>query len=268
MIRPTQRLRMPVGFGPSPGPRQGPAGQRFDMTQAPRSTATVSFLTDASALAKLLPPCCVLEGEPIVTVEHVSLRALEWLAGRGYNLLGVKFPVRYVGPAETVRGPFMSVLWENRAEPIITGREELGFAKLYCDLPEPRILRDAWHYAASWDGHEFIRLTLSNLVDVEPPARRSYDGVLHHRFLPSLSVDGGADVDEMVLSPSGSAAPVYRRFRQGDGAITFVPSSWEQLPTMFHIVNALADLPVHRVLGATLADTRGANDLSDQRALT
>jgi Acetoacetate decarboxylase (ADC) len=103
---------MPVVFGPTAGPRQAPDGSRFDYSQARRETASVSFLTDGAVLSRYLPARCTLAGEPVVTVEHSTLFDLEWLAGRGYSLLNVKYPVEYRGD-ERASGPFLSVLWEN-----------------------------------------------------------------------------------------------------------------------------------------------------------
>ncbi|MDH7799022.1 hypothetical protein QBC99_005128 [Beijerinckia sp. GAS462] len=262
-----KRYRMPVVFGPTAGPRQGPNGEMYDYADAPRTTASVSFLTSNDALKRLLPPRCVLDGEPIVTVEHAELRELEWLAGRSYSMLGVKFPVVYQGSTDTVRGPFLAVLWENRVDPILSGREELGFAKLHCQLPEPRILRGTHTYSAIWDDHVFIRIAVSDLADARVPIPTSeVDGTLHHRFLPCVGGRGAA-IDEMVLTPAGGASVQHDRFQLGKGCVEFVRSAWEQLPTMFHIINALADLPVIEQRGATLAETRGAKDLSDQRRL-
>lgn len=261
------RYRMPVVFGPTVGPRQGPNGEVYDYSEAPRTTATISFLTTENALNKLLPPQCVLDDEPIVTVEHAELRELPWLAGRSYSMLGIKFPVLYRSPAETARGPFLAVLWENRVDPILSGREELGFAKLHCHLPAPRILNGIRTYSAIWDEHPFMRLVLSDLVDAAPAApSAATDGTLHHRFVPQVGGIGAA-IDEMVLTPAGGAKVQYDRFQRGAGHVEFVRSTWEQLPTMFHIVNALADLPIVAYRGATLVETRGAKDLSDQRPL-
>jgi Acetoacetate decarboxylase (ADC) len=258
---------MPVVFGPSAGPRQGPEGETYDYSEAPRTTAAVSFLTTAAALERLLPPHCVLDAEPVVTVEHVELRELEWLAGRGYSLLGVKFPVRYRGPAETARGPFPSVLWENRVEPILSGREELGFAKLFCELPPPRVLGGVHNYSAIWDGHTFIRMSLSGLEEASPPQAARVDGTIHHRFFPRVARTGEAEIEQMVLTPNGGGPIRHERYRKGRGTVEFVRSKWEQLPTMFQIINALADLPIIEPRGGSISDSRGAKDLSDQRVL-
>ena len=257
---------MPVVFGPTAGPRQAPDGSRFDYSQARRETASVSFLTDGAVLSRYLPPRCTLAGEPVVTVEHSTLFDLEWLAGRGYSLLNVKYPVEYRGD-ERVSGPFLSVLWENLPEPILSGREELGYAKLFCELPPPRVLRGIRRYAAVWDGHEFMRLSINSLAESSPPPPSKADGVLHHRYLPRVSAEASSDIDQMVLSPSGGFSMRYVSFQRGTGSIEFIKSTWEQMPTMFHIVNALASLPVLENRGSSLACTIGYKDLSDQRVL-
>jgi hypothetical protein len=267
MVDRHKRHRMPVAFGPTAGPRQGPDGQTYDYSESPRTTAGVSFLTEAVALTRLLPPGCRLDGEPIVTVERSELRELEWLAGRSYSMLAIKFPIAFEGERDRVRGPFLSVLWENRPEPIISGREELGFAKIYCELPPPRVLRGVQEWSAVWDGHEFLRLGLSELTDADPPPASPVDGMLHHRYVPRLGDPGLADIEQMVMSPSGASARTIS-YRRGKPSIAIVRSSWEALPTMYHIVNALADLPIKKMRAGWLAETRGANDLSNQRALS
>lgn len=263
-----QRYRMPVEYGPSCGPRRGPGGITFDLRDAPRATASVSFLTDRAKLERLLPPRCALDGEPIVTVEHTTLRELQWLAGRSYSLISVGFVVRYVGPNETARGLFRSVLWENRPEPILTGREELGVPKLYSELPEPRIFEGNRHYSAIWDGHEFIRLTLTGLEPATQPPALPLDGTLYRRFMPAITPGASPSIDEMTLTPSGGFQSRTQVFLSGRGDVDFVRSTWEQLPTMYQVVNGLADLPVLETRGGTYLEALGNKDLGDTRLLT
>jgi len=263
---------MPTVFGPSPGPRGDAQGRPFSFEDAPRTSASVSFLTDADALARLLPPGFELVGEPVVTVEWTELQALQWLAGRGYSMLGIKYNARFRGQHDVAEGPFLAVLWENRADPIITGREELGFAKLYAELPAPRAQAGALLHEAAWDGHVFLRLSVSDLIDAPPPAMAPaapgvLRGTLHHRHVPRVSAPEAHDVSQAVLTPAGGFVQTIDSFQRGQGRVEFVRSSWEQLPTLHHIVDALADLPQRAPRGATFSRARGAKDLSDQRVL-
>jgi hypothetical protein len=133
---------MPVVFGPGLGPRQGEEGRKFTSPDSHKTiTRSVSFLTNRAQLEELLPERFAVRGEPVVTVFASYMTEIEWLAGRGYNVLGVTIPVSFTGKVDRAVGSFLAVLWENLTDPILTGREELGFAKIYCDLPEPRIHR-------------------------------------------------------------------------------------------------------------------------------
>lgn len=263
------RHRMPFGFGPMPGPRQGPDGRPFDWSHTPlRTSVSASFLTDGAALSSLLPPGFALEGEPIVTLELQFLRELEWLGGRGYNILGVKFRTRFNGEVHQAVGPFLCVLWENLADPILSGREELGYAKLYAEIAEERVLRGRHAYAAGWLGHPFFRLELRGLGPAEPPAPAAGDdGVLHYKYVPRTGAPGEADVACATLTPTAAAPRVLSHQVAESFDFAFLRSGWEDLPTMAHIVNRLAELPVRALRAATRTETRGGRDLSDQRTL-
>lgn len=90
------------------------------------------------------------------------LRDIPWLAGRGYNILSVLLPVRFASESGTsVDGLFQAVLWENLGDSIITGREQLGHAKLYAQLPDPEQHDHRTAFSASWDGFTFSELELS-----------------------------------------------------------------------------------------------------------
>jgi len=267
----TAMHRMPFGFGPAAGPRQGPDGKPFDWSDTPRRRAVaVDFLTDADHLARLLPPGFVLSGEPVVTVELQYLSELQWLAGRGYNTLGVKFPATYKGARDEVSGVFLSVLWENLPDPILTGRDELGFAKLYADIPEPRVFRGAEHHGAAWQGHRFfdIELTYIRDADTAPTAPGpAAGGTLHYKYVPATGDWGKADIAYACHTPPGASSQRVVRRQAAEGRVHFFEASWEQMPTQFHVVSALAALPIREWRDATITETLGGKDLSDQRRL-
>ena len=264
--------RMPYGFGPSAGPRQGPEGRAFDWTDGPaRRAVSVSYLTDGALLAGLLPPGFSLAGEPVVTVEVQYLTELEWLAGRGYNTLGVRFPATWRGARDEVTGLFLAVLWENLADPILTGRDELGFAKLYAEIPQPRILRGREIHGAAWLGHRFVDIEIGGIEPAEPIAAEgpAAGGTLHYKYVPATGAPGGeADVAYACHTPPGAGRQRIVSFHRAEGTVRFNPTNWEDMPTQFHIVQRLAALPVVEARGASVAETRGGRDLSDQRRLT
>jgi hypothetical protein len=266
--------RMPIHFGPTPGPRQGPHGETFDWTHSPKRTAiSLSFLTERSALDAILPPLLELAGEPVVTIDIVYMTELEWLAGRGYNTFGVRFPARFRGRVDDVEGSFLAVLWENLPDPILSGRDELGFSKLYCEIPPPRVFKGRHTYQALWLGHEFFTLEVNDLA--ETPAEQfthsagsvRNDGLLHYKYVPRTGHPGESNAAHVALTPGAGSKLVVDRAWRGTALHSFQRSSWEQLPTMFHIVNALSDLPILERRGAVLTQSHGGKDLSDQREL-
>lgn len=276
---PGEMYRMPTHFGPSTGPRRGEHGQKFVNKDAPKTTSiTVSFLTNGDQLKRFLPEGFSLDGEPVVTVGASYITEIPWLAGRGYNTLGVSFPVVFNGAQDRARGRFLLVLWENLTDPILTGREELGFAKVYAELPEPRVYDGDIHVSASWMGFKFLDMQVSDMEPVsldELPSNNdgtSADdgmlrGTLHYKYFPRTGEWGKADVAYPVLTPSGHSHSILKERRQGDGNVTFHAARWEDMPTQYQIVNAFANLDIKEFRGATMTRRVGGGDLSYQRIL-
>jgi len=273
-FQPNQMYRMPTHFGPAPGPRQGPDGRTFECKDNPKTTSiAVSFLTNHEQLAALLPERFTLAGEPVVTIQASYMTEIEWLAGRGYNVLGVSFPATFAGEHDHVTGSFLTVLWENLTDPILTGREELGFAKIYCELPEPTVLRGQWHVIASWLGFKFLDLEVNQLrqqsaVEIAALAQAdSSAGQLHYKYIPRTGEWGSADVAYACLSPVGHSHRVVTERWVGDGTVHFHPARWEDLPTQYTIVNTFHALEIKEYRGASVTQSVGGEDLSAQRIL-
>ena len=181
--------RMPTHFGPAYGPRQGEGGKKFANIDSPKSTSmSVSFLTNREQLEEFLPEGFELGSTPVVTVGASYMTEIEWLAGRGYNTLGVSFPAVFNGEKDHAVGNLLTVLWENLTDPILTGREELGFSKIYCELPEPRTINGQTHCIASWMGFKFLDMKLWNMKKqsleevAKSPRRQRNDGTLHYKY--------------------------------------------------------------------------------------
>ena len=269
---------MPIHFGPMCGPRQGPGGKKFAFKTDKRkiTSFSVSFLTNASQLQKLLPPRFELAGEPVVTVFETFMKEIDWLAGRGYNVLGVTFPVIYNGTKDRATGPFLTVLWENLTDPILTGREQLGFSKIFCDLPEPNVCRGETHCTASWMGFRFLDLKLNNFKEIDPGESNSiFDeseekllrGTIHYKYMPRTGDWGKADSEYAVLSPEPEKPSPPEKLFTATGEVNFHKARWEDLPTQHMIVNTLHELEIIEYRGARMENRIGSGDLGDQRIL-
>ena len=171
----TDRWLMPIHFG-SPFEKAGDAfevsGSAFQETVTKETfttetmTMAVSFATNREQLEAILPAGKGLElrGEPVVSVVTVYQGSLTWLAGRSYDLILISFPVTFNGRQRKVPGDFVPVVWENMTEPIIAGRELLGWSKIYSEISPASVLGNKMHCVASWHGFAFMDMTIEKVL--------------------------------------------------------------------------------------------------------
>ncbi len=221
----------------------------------------VSFRTVADKLERLLPPGFALRGEPVVSVSCAWFNNLYWLAGRSYGILSIDFPVTYRGKTETLEGAFCPVIWEGAPDAIMTGREELGFPKMFADFTPIDWDKAAATAAcsASWLGHTFCDIRLTDLVEVDnPPKTLPGSGggpQLYFKYMPRTGPMGGAGADVAYATtgaPASAAAGGQNiRFDGFDfrkwtakGVVDWRRATFQQVPLAFHVINTLADLDV------------------------
>lgn len=260
--------RMPRVFGALPGPRNIPRDKQHLANNQRNIIMSVSARTDHDALSALLPPNCELDGPPILTLSLNRMENIAWLAGRGYSMLIASFRIASRNAnGDRVPGTFIPVLWENIAEPITTGREELGFAKLFADLPRPTIVGNRWHARGLWDGFGFCEIKLDELTDAPIPQSPPV-GNYHYKYFPKNSALHKADVDYLVYAPPGVSQAGYNipkiaRYQAAKGTFAFNPTTWEDMPFQYPIINALAALPLLEFTSASLAFATATGAVGD-----
>jgi hypothetical protein len=274
---PGARYRMPSHFGPMFGPRNIPPGVVLDHTRFPRSTVvTYRFLSTHEALSAHLPPGFELAGEPVVSLDIAYLTEIPWLAGRGYNLALVSWPATFKGVENTETGRFAAVLFENFADPIITGRDELGHPKIFCEIP-PIIVRDDEVVARlAWDGHEFLRVSISGLTSERPEQFEDdfpTSGWLQWKYIPGTPPSAGPDASYPTHSPDPLAADIHPNVtidsrHYGQAKLIRNEVRWEDMPTLWNVVNGIAGLPHVEPRLAVVTRTHGwVGDVGETRRL-
>lgn len=276
---PGKIYRQPTHFGPQAGPRQGPGGDHgaFDEQnkEFPKQTDwIVNFLSNEDQLRALCPPGFSPVGEPVVTVSLTDMRNIPWLAGRGYKMLGAFFNAAYQGKKDSAMGPFLTVLWENMCDPICSGREEIGFSKMFCNLPDPWEFDGTTRFSADWYGFRFCDMELTDMKPVpvtDPPVPEVPEGtqlgMLHYRYMPKVGEFGTPDASYPVITPAANPNVKVTEMFAGKGTVKFNKARWEDMPTQYHIVSGLAALEVKAYRGAVIRHYYGSKDLSDQRIL-
>lgn len=231
---------MPAHFGDRPMDSRN-TGWYHDVT-----SMVVAYLTDRDKVRKYLPAPFLLDEEPIVTVASVMNRDIDWLAGWGYNLITVNISAVYHGDAQAVHAPYCLVMWENMTDPILAGRELLGVPKIYADIPDHQQTGGVWYTRASHFGNKIMDMSIEGLMElpaenIEEMNKGGKESTLFGwKYFPATG-QPGASVSHATLFPSES---VTKQAWIGQGKINWHHLTWEQNPTQFHIVNAIADLPI------------------------
>ncbi|KAJ4154901.1 hypothetical protein LMH87_000174 [Akanthomyces muscarius] len=252
--------RMPVSFGPSPGPRQSLGPWTWRNSKSTFISRTIKFKTSRASLSTLLPtPAFSIPSSDsfaCASYVHTSLDKLDWLAGKGYDYIGffihgVQF-VKKDGSA--VSGTFLAVMLENLAEPILTGREELGFPKLFSEINTQQSLT-SYQAQASWRESVFLKLELDGLRDGEQPRAADDSRLLLYKYIPATGEPGVADVEYPVCAPQHLCPGNFDRFQTATKARIMVEERDERaLPSLHHVACGLAKIPVYNIVEASIVE--------------
>jgi acetoacetate decarboxylase len=200
-----------------------------------------------------------------------KLDNLPWLGGTGYNLLGLYLHnVQYKAANGTMtEGSFIPLMVEDLADPIISGREQLGFPKVFSEI-DVEDQGDTFTAKLSWRGRTWCTLQLPGLRE-QPNATNENtvaESILVHKYVPGTGpeVDVPPDADYAVVIPSDGDVKTSTTKRRSSlstsSSIAFDSLDWQRLPTLHHIVSRLADVPIFEIVEATVVDANGVPDLA------
>ncbi|EMC98766.1 hypothetical protein BAUCODRAFT_379785 [Baudoinia panamericana UAMH 10762] len=273
--------RMPLGYGPFPGPRQTTSGlPHHGWNEARSTTYSLIFKADKSHLSTFLPNehfrIDTENGLAYASFALVHLENLPWLAGRGYNHFGFYIhDVVCKDGADEVRGKYLIVLFEDCADAITSGREELGYAKLWADL-SAKYESTNMRLCLGWDGSVFGELSINGLRnnegDVPDPAKVSFrpmQGILHYKYVPRTGSPGEADVQYPTFTPAPAegTSRVLRTALSQTGHFGFKALSFAELPTLHHVAARLSELRPQGPVDCIVIEEVGVSDISSQRIL-
>lgn len=294
---------MPTVFGPTPGPRQDHYGNPRDWSKSTFTTASIKFKTSRTLLEGLLPPSFKFASPNtncFATFSLSTLGNLDWLGGNGYNHFGlyVHGVEHTQSNGEKMVGTYLPVLFENLADPIVSGREELGMPKVYASLDVARE-DNAFKLSAGWMGNTFLDLAITGLAAPAtngaqaapagppssaggpppghgPPPPPTEEGLFFNKRIPATaSADseqrGKADVEYVGFLSNDEEAKAPREVKStlvGEKAeIRFDALDWRRLPTLHHVVGRLAEIPVYEVVEAKVVEGLGGSDVRGARRL-
>jgi acetoacetate decarboxylase len=144
-------------------------GDEFDPDLEARVNDVVclnfSQTTDGDRLAEYIPKGFELL-RPEFTIAYNQFREVEFMAGGSYNLVQIGVPVRFTGKRDRLEGTLALVIWENKTQPIIGGREEDGMPKIHADIQDLHIFHQKYFTNVSYEGNTFLRLEMTGAKPV------------------------------------------------------------------------------------------------------
>jgi hypothetical protein len=191
-------------------------------------------------------------------------------------------------------------MFEDYPDPIVTGREELGAPKWACTIDSSEPGPSSKKFTLSWRGTAFGTVELNGLASYSKDAtetigsssqqpRETEEGIMMWRYVPSVGEPGKADAEYAVLDPhqagpysgQGEESPASSFVAQrraelgfGDGplaassaSLRFEAKGWAKLPTVNHIVESLAEIPVYEVLEAKAEFLLFISDISGAKRI-
>jgi hypothetical protein len=271
---------MPLAFGPVPGPRQDAFGNPHPSAHQTFSTLSIKFKTSRTFLQNLFPTDSFAFKSPgtvaFASFSVTTLDKLAWLGGSGYNHFGLYIhDVQYKKrDGTTVDGTYIPVLFENLADPILTGREELGMPKIYCEIDIERS-SNSYDMQASWRGASFASISVANLDVVDKGTGATggeQENELVYKYIPAVGEKGKADCEYAVVIPLAEEAEkspltVTSMRMSKKAGVRFHRLGKERLPTLHHVVETLSEIPIYEILEAKVADGLGGRDLSSARRI-
>ncbi|KAF2083822.1 FAD-binding domain-containing protein [Saccharata proteae CBS 121410] len=276
--RPDMYWRQPIAFGPMPGPRQDFEGRPRRAEHSTSVTASMKFKTSRTVLQNLFPTKAFAFKSPgtvaYASFSQTTLDKMDWLGGGGYNHFGLYIHgVQYTKQnGEVVNGTYMPILFESLADPIVSGREELGMPKLYCSLDVHRRV-NSYRLRAGWQGASFCDMALEDLepLDVSEETGtfggEADDGIMVYRYIPDVGNRGRAVSEHAVFVPHAQESKVVptrvqQGYRAGKASIAFDAMDWKALPTLHHVVERLAEIPIYEVVGGKVVEAVGVPDIN------
>jgi acetoacetate decarboxylase len=212
----------------------------------------MTYLTDHDALARVLPPGFSPTKEPTIQVNYTTCLGIDYMAGRGYNLIGVDALARFDGEKDHLEGYFGLVLWMDKYLPMVMGREIMGAAKILSEVPPLRTFGGRTCFTMSEEGSLLIEGELWNLQELsesEISARLLAGGDtqwLGWKYVPNVTSDG-PDVSCATYLP---VKRDVRKMWSAQGKVKFHETPWENAPLSGPIVNKLMQLPILKYMDA------------------
>lgn len=270
--------RMPVGWGPIQGPRQDYLGYEISGDDSSLRTGAVRIKTSKSYAEHLLPNDRFRVEAPgdfaYVTFSNSWIDNIDWLGGHDYSHFDIFLEnVVYTEKnGKEKKGRFLSLLLEGRAEPTLSGREELGMPKIFTTLTEAFDENSGYSVKASWEGSTFLEFKIKNcskkqqIESSSPP-----EDIIEWRCFPKPGAKGQVDIEYATYTPEPTGGSPFKlsEYYEGEAEVIFFNNVINplDLPVHYTIAKKLSEIPIFGLEVGKVSVGTGLSDLSNHGIL-
>lgn len=248
-------------------------------------TARIKFKTSGTLLRNLIPnefySFASKDTVAVASLTLVSHRNVEWLGNHGFDCVLLEFHgIDYTKADGTVvSGRYLPIMFENSADVISAGREDVAYPSVFSDIGVAETDDESFQADMSWKGIRWATIWLKDLKSATRQESMTEKGVLVHRYMPAVTDEapagaGAGAIEEDILivedpvvhaangeGTTTSGGPTSHKtlsFKSSRRAgFTINPHNQKELPTLYHIVSRLAELPIFDVVSATVCEEEG-----------
>lgn len=257
---PKKIYMMPLITGPVADRTRGSQYKSVEML-------SLQYKTNYDSVKALLPICYEPADEPTVSIAFSFYDGVDFMAGRGYNIVLVLLAAKFSGETDNLEGDYVLVIMENDVVPIISGRELLGAPKIYADISSPEVLPDGSRRCEAhlWGhlllGAEYGPMKKQNLV-VRKMGSKMVSGRpwMTYKYIPSL--EGEPDADYPIANWSDTKMEELRLGKSG--RIFFGDAGEEDIGAFKGVIDAIGSLPVLEI--SQVSHWRGSQVLRHDRS--
>ena len=238
---------MPVHF------RNRPYTRGYSVVYRDNLTLGMKQKTDIEALARYIPDCFeLLRGE--ISWSYTNCRQVDFMRNGEYRIFSVSAPVSFTThDGKTLVGGYPLVIFEDRFEPVVGGREACGMPKLLCEISTDHHVGAHWFVHVSSASCPMLELNFfeekklpEEAVAAATPAEPGNS--FGYRCMPAVE-SGGVDYAQVIRYPQKG---MPRELWSGTGNVKIFlpePEHW-YVNTYYKILASLAELPNEGFFGA------------------
>lgn len=231
---------MPVHF------RNRPYTRGYSVVYRDNLTLSVRQKTDMEALAHYIPDCFeLLRGEIIWS--YLNCHQVDFMRNGEYRIFEASAPVSVTThDGKVLNGTYPLVIFEDRFEPVVGGREACGMPKLLCEISTDHHVGSHWFVHASSASCPMLELNFfegKKLPDEFASSARAGESnnAFGYRCMPAVE-SGGVEYAQIIRYPQ-HAMP--EEIWAGSGNVKIFlpePEHW-YVNSFYKILRSLADLP-------------------------